>query len=107
MIVQNVSQQDIQEAEKALKELFDELDLNEKEREETQQNLVAAISAATLTILGEKLPKEKIEELKSKKPENIEDVAKFFKDHYSADEIQAALKSSTEDVMQDFLSRLE
>ena len=89
-----------------LEKLFKDLEFTEEQRKEIDKNLTEAIAADMMTRLGEGLNPAQIEELKARKPEKVEDVAAFFKEKYSEDQIVEALANATESVLDEFLRKV-
>jgi hypothetical protein len=89
-----------------LEKLFKDLEFSEDQRKEIDKNLTEAIAADMMTRLGEGLTPEQIEELKTRQPDKVEDVAAFFKEKYSEEQIVEALAKATESVLDEFLRKV-
>ncbi len=89
-----------------LEKLFKDLEFTDEQKKEIDKNLTEAIAADMMTRLGERLSPDQIEELKTRNPQAVEDVAAFFKEKFSEDDIVEALALATESVLDEFLRKV-
>lgn len=89
-----------------LEKLFKDLEFTDEQKKEIDKNLTEAIAADMMTRLGERLTPDQIEELKTRNPQAVEDVAGFFKEKFAEDDIVEALAMATESVLDEFLRKV-
>ncbi|MEK7063532.1 MAG: hypothetical protein AAB955_02475 [Patescibacteria group bacterium] len=85
-----------------------EMNLEPKERKEIEQNLMEAIAADLLVKLGEHMSEDEKEDLTAMAEDaqggqpDLTEVAGFFKEKFTQEQLVHALASATESVLKDF-----
>lgn len=83
------------------------MDIGDDERKEIEQNLMEAIAADLLVRLGEKMSEDEKEDLTAMAEESsgqpdLAEVAGFFREKFTQEELVHALASATESVLKEF-----
>lgn len=92
-------------------ETLEQLRVPANERTQVQQNLMEAVAADLLTRLGGSMSeddKQKLTELSdtSAGEPNLQEVASFFRNSFSQEELLQALGDATESVLTDFVKEM-
>ncbi len=91
---------------------LDDLDIPSEERQEIEQNLMEAIAADLLVRLGDKLEESekqdlvKLGEANDGQPD-LAQVANFFRDKFSQNELINGLAEATESVLKEFTDAMQ
>lgn len=91
---------------------LEDLDIPDEEREEIEQNLMEAIAADLLVRLGDKLGEDEKDDLvrlgeSSDGQPDLAEVAGFFKDKFSQEELVTGLAEATESVLSEFTEAMQ
>lgn len=92
-------------------EVMNELKVPDNERKQVEQNLMEAIAADLMVRLGSKMSEENKDQLMSltgggTTEPNLGEVAMFFRDNFSQEDLLKDLGDATESVLNDFVSEM-
>ncbi len=92
-------------------EVMNELKVPDAERKQVEQNLMEAIAADLMVRLGSKMSEENKDQLMSltgngTTEPNLGEVAMFFRDNFSQEDLLKDLGDATESVLNDFISEM-
>lgn len=92
-------------------EVMNELKVPDSERKQVEQNLMEAIAADLMVRLGSKMSEENKDQLMSltgggTTEPNLGEVAMFFRDNFSQEDLLKDLGDATESVLNDFVAEM-